>query len=55
MLCAINPQNGKYLTAATIYRGKIASREVEQAINDITTKHSSSFVEYIPDNVSTSE
>lgn len=47
MLCAINPANGKYLTAATIYRGKISSRETESAINDITTKQSQSFVEYV--------
>lgn len=52
MLCAIAPESGKYLTAATIYRGKISSREAEGAIGDITTKHSDMFVEYIPDNVS---
>lgn len=55
MLVAINPMQGKYLTACAIYRGKVSSREAEQAINDITTKQSSSFVEYIPDNVSFSE
>jgi len=45
MLCAIDPATGKYLTAATIYRGKIASQEAEVAINEITTKQSASFVE----------
>ncbi|KAF8318992.1 tubulin-domain-containing protein [Clavulina sp. PMI_390] len=53
MLCAINPSMGKYLTAATIYRGKIASRDAEAAVHDIQRKQSSLFVEYIPDNVST--
>jgi tubulin beta len=47
MLCAIDPLNGKYLTAATIYRGKIGSKETETAINDMTTKHSASFVECV--------
>ena len=47
MLCAIEPLNGKYLTAATIYRGKIGSKETETAINDMTTKQSASFVECV--------
>jgi tubulin beta len=52
MLAAIDPRFGRYLTAATIYRGKIPSRDVEQAVNEIQTRNSSAFVEWIPDNIS---
>lgn len=55
MLVAINPQFGRYLTAATIFRGKISSRDAETAVQDLQTKNSDKFVEYIPDNVSISE
>jgi len=52
LLVALNPQHGRYLTAATIYRGKVSSREVESAIHDLKIKNSNYFVEYIPDNIS---
>jgi len=52
MLVAMDPHQGRYLTAATIYRGKINSKDAEAAIGDVKQKNSASFVEYIPDNVS---
>ncbi|KAF9007507.1 beta-tubulin 2 tubb2 [Cyathus striatus] len=52
MLVACDPRFGRYLTAATIFRGKISSREV--SVHDLQTKNSNSFVEWIPDNVSVS-
>jgi len=54
LLVAADPQFGRYLTAATIFRGKISSREAEYAVRDLQVKKSASFVEWIPDNVSVS-
>ncbi|KAG8965787.1 Tubulin beta-2 chain [Tulasnella sp. 419] len=47
-----DPRFGKYLTAATIFRGKIQSREADYAIQHLQTKNSHLFVEWIPDNIS---
>ncbi|KZT20480.1 beta-tubulin 2 [Neolentinus lepideus HHB14362 ss-1] len=52
LLVACDPRFGRYLTAATIFRGKISSREY--SIHQLQTKNSTQFVEWIPDNVSVS-
>ncbi|KAH9481804.1 Tubulin beta-2 chain [Psilocybe cubensis] len=51
----------RYLTAATIFRGDISSREAEVSVHDLQKKNSQHFVEFadeatrwIPDNVSVS-
>ncbi|KAF9499979.1 beta-tubulin 2 tubb2 [Pleurotus eryngii] len=54
LLVACDPRYGRYLTAATIFRGKNSSRDVDVAIRDLQTKNSAQFVEWIPDNVSVS-
>ncbi|KAF9460314.1 beta-tubulin 2 tubb2 [Collybia nuda] len=54
LLVACNPAHGRYLTAATIFRGKISSREAEVSVRDLQQKNSAHFVEWIPDNVSVS-
>ncbi|KAJ3995069.1 beta-tubulin 2 [Lentinula boryana] len=54
LLVACDPRFGRYLTAATIFRGKVASREAEVAVHDLQTRDSQHFVEWIPDNVSVS-
>ncbi|TFK22749.1 beta-tubulin 2 tubb2 [Coprinopsis marcescibilis] len=53
-LAACDPRFGRYLTAATIFRGPISSREAEYAVRDLQVKNSQNFVEWIPDNVSVS-
>ncbi|KAG8742517.1 Tubulin beta-2 chain [Ceratobasidium sp. 414] len=53
-LVACNPAHGRYLTAAVIFRGKISSQEAQTAVQQLQAKHSHSFVEWIPDNVSIS-
>ncbi|KAJ2917399.1 hypothetical protein MD484_g2982, partial [Candolleomyces efflorescens] len=45
LLVACDPRFGRYLTAATIFRGKIASREAEYAVRDLQLKNSQHFVE----------
>ncbi|CAL1716088.1 unnamed protein product [Somion occarium] len=52
LLVACDPRFGRYLTAATIFRGKISSNEAEQSVLDLQRKNSAQFVEWIPDNVS---
>ncbi|KAI0636266.1 beta-tubulin 2 [Trametes polyzona] len=54
LLVACDPRFGRYLTAATIFRGNVASQEAEQAVLDLQRKNSAQFVEWIPDNVSVS-
>jgi len=54
LFVACDPRFGRYLTAATIFRGNVSSREAEVAVHDLQTKHSPLFVEWIPDNVSVS-
>ncbi|THH09311.1 hypothetical protein EW145_g2118 [Phellinidium pouzarii] len=52
LLVACDPRFGRYLTAGTIFRGQISSKEAEAAVGQIQTKNSSMFVDWIPDNVS---
>ncbi|RPD61039.1 beta-tubulin 2 [Lentinus tigrinus ALCF2SS1-7] len=54
LLVACDPRFGRYLTAATIFRGKVSSQEAEQSVYDLQKKDSAHFVEWIPDNVSVS-
>jgi len=54
LLIACDPRFGRYLTAATIFRGKISSRDAEYAVQELQRKNSPLFVEWIPDNVSVS-
>ncbi|KAI0366268.1 beta-tubulin 2 [Pilatotrama ljubarskyi] len=54
LLVACDPRFGRYLTAATIFRGNVSSQEAEHAILDLQRKNSTQFVEWIPDNVSVS-
>ncbi|KDN45421.1 hypothetical protein RSAG8_05008, partial [Rhizoctonia solani AG-8 WAC10335] len=53
-LVACNPSFGRYLTAATIYRGNISSKEAQTAVQQLQNKNSASFVDWIPDNISVS-
>ncbi|KAF7317160.1 Tubulin beta chain [Mycena chlorophos] len=52
LLVDVDPRYGRYLTAATIFRGNIASREAEVSVQELQQRNSGSFVEWIPDNVS---
>ncbi|PWN53324.1 putative tubulin beta chain [Violaceomyces palustris] len=54
IMAAIDPRVGKYLTVAAIFRGKVTSREVEVEMNNVQTKNSTGFVEWIPQNILTS-
>jgi len=52
LFCGITDNNGKYMTAAAIFRGEgISSHEVDDVMNGLTTE---GFVEWIPNNVKSS-
>lgn len=53
MMAASDPRHGRYLTVATIFRGRLSTKEIEQQMHDVQTKNSSFFVEWIPSNVKT--
>jgi len=53
MMTACDPRHGRYLTVATVFRGRISMREVEEQMNSIQNKNSNLFVEWIPNNMKT--
>ena len=50
----INPDKGKYLTVAALFRGDIATEELEHHTNQLHSEMSGSFVNWIPDHFKTS-
>ncbi|KAI1505707.1 Tubulin/FtsZ, GTPase domain-containing protein [Biscogniauxia marginata] len=53
MMAACDFRNGRFLTCSAIFRGRISSREVEDQIRSIQSRHSSLFVDWIPENIQT--
>jgi len=51
MMCASDPRAGRYLTCSVMFRGKMASKEVDEQMLLLQTKNSEYFVEWIPNNV----
>jgi tubulin beta len=54
MMCASDPRHGRYLTAALMFRGKMATKDVDDAMLDAQNKNSSYFIEWIPNNIKSS-
>eukprot|EP00535_Pseudo-nitzschia_heimii_P006147 CAMPEP_0197185050 /NCGR_PEP_ID=MMETSP1423-20130617/11109_1 /TAXON_ID=476441 /ORGANISM="Pseudo-nitzschia heimii, Strain UNC1101" /LENGTH=447 /DNA_ID=CAMNT_0042636013 /DNA_START=110 /DNA_END=1453 /DNA_ORIENTATION=- len=54
MMCAADPRHGRYLTCAMMFRGKISSEVVDDQMYQMVAKHSSQFVEWIPNNIKAS-
>lgn len=54
MMAASDPRHGRYLTVAAIFRGKMSMKEVDENMLNIQSKNSAHFVEWIPNNVTTS-
>ncbi|GAA5922323.1 beta-tubulin [Sporobolomyces koalae] len=48
MMSAADPRNGRYLTVAAYFRGKVSMREIDDAMSTVQTKNSQYFVEWIP-------
>ncbi|GAA5907526.1 hypothetical protein JCM5296_004106 [Sporobolomyces johnsonii] len=53
MMAASDPRNGRYLTVAAYFRGKVSMREVDDNMLNVQNKNSQYFVEWIPSNVQT--
>jgi tubulin beta len=53
MMAAADPRNGRYLTVAAFFRGKVSVKEVEDEMHKVQSKNSDYFVEWIPNNVQT--
>jgi len=54
MMAAVDPRQGRYLTASVIFRGKMSTSEVDEQMLSIQNRNSSSFVEWIPNNIKSS-
>ena len=53
MMAACDPRHGRYLAVATVFRGRMSTREVDEQILKVQDKNSSYFVEWIPNCVKT--
>jgi tubulin beta len=54
MMCAADPRHGRYLTCAMMFRGNVTSEIVVDQMAEMENKHSSYFVEWIPNNIKAS-
>jgi tubulin beta len=69
MMAACDPRHGRYLTVsptlpiwnghtsqvAAVFRGKVSMKEVEEQMQNVQSKNSAYFVEWIPNNVLTAQ
>jgi len=55
MMAASDPRQGRYLTVACYFRGKVSMKEIEEQIQTVQTKNSAYFVEWIPGNISAAQ
>ncbi|XP_018576087.1 tubulin beta-2 chain-like [Anoplophora glabripennis] len=53
MMAACDPTHGRYLTVATIFRGNISMKELDETMYEMQNRNNSYFVEWIPNNVKT--
>ncbi|XP_044763710.1 tubulin beta chain-like [Coccinella septempunctata] len=51
MMAGCDPRHGRYLTAATIFRGRVSMKEIDEQMVNVQMKNSSYFVDWIPHNV----
>jgi len=54
MMAACDPRHGRYLTASAMFRGKMATKEVDEQMLNVKNKNSNFFVEWIPHNIKSS-
>eukprot|EP01104_Vermistella_antarctica_P019801 TRINITY_DN7_c0_g2_i1.p1 TRINITY_DN7_c0_g2~~TRINITY_DN7_c0_g2_i1.p1 ORF type:complete len:470 (-),score=168.53 TRINITY_DN7_c0_g2_i1:111-1520(-) len=54
MMAATDPRQGRYLTAAVMFRGKLPAKEIDEQMLHVQNKSASSFVEWIPNNIKSS-
>nr|AJA30090.1 beta-tubulin [Agmasoma penaei] len=54
MMTGCDPLQGRYLAAAAVFRGSVSMQDVEENMATLQSRYSSNFVEWIPNNVTTS-
>ena len=54
MMAASDPRQGRYLTAAAMFRGKVSMKDVDDQMQAVQSKNSKFFVEWIPHNMKSS-
>merc|ERR1712071_689983 len=50
----VKTQDGKTSAVSLIFRGKIATQDVDKQLDDLQTKNADDFVEWIPNNIKSS-
>merc|ERR1712176_28783 len=50
----VKPDDGKYMTASLLFRGKMSTQEVDENVEKRQAANSDDFVEWIPNNMKTS-
>nr|CAH8832396.1 unnamed protein product [Trichobilharzia regenti] len=51
LMAYCDPRHGKFLTCASVFRGRLSIAEVEESMLNIQDKNSAYFVEWIPNNI----
>jgi len=54
MMAACDPRRGKYLAASCIFRGNVATKEVDDQMIQMQKKNADAFVPWIPNNIKSS-
>jgi len=54
MMAACDPRRGKYLAASCIFRGNVATKDVDDQMIQIQNRNSEAFVPWIPNNIKSS-
>lgn len=50
MMCAADPRHGRYLAAAMLFSGRMATKEVDEQLLNVQNKTLRNYVEWIPNN-----
>ena len=51
MMCAADPRHGKFLTAHSIFRGRMSTKEVDEQMLNVRKRNRDFFVEFVPNNI----
>ncbi|CAF3752924.1 unnamed protein product [Rotaria sordida] len=53
IMCAVDPRQGRYLTVALVFRGRLSMREIDEQMLHVQNRNAQYFIEWIPNNVKT--
>ena len=54
MMCSADPRHGSYISAATMFRGCVSTKECEDQVFNVSNRNSSYFMEWVPNNIKVS-